>query len=225
MLSHRNYYITIPIIVLAVCRLTSACVTTGTMFHEGTLSGFKEHYKFVFTMGLALSSVVDLIITASLLSLLQAKRTGISTLDGVIDSLILYAFETGSLTCAATIASMICWLTMSNNLIFMGLHFVISKLYANSLLVTLNTRAKLRRARSGTDRGKLVILGSRRPNFHNKQPSGEQSLSTKIGSQPALQINVEKNVLYRNDQGDDNAPPHPSSPQNSDMGSIEPLPV
>jgi hypothetical protein len=39
------------------------------------------------------------------------------------------------------------WLFMSHNLIFMGMHFAIGKLYANSLLVTLNTRNAIRRGR------------------------------------------------------------------------------
>ncbi|KAJ7740071.1 hypothetical protein B0H16DRAFT_1890844 [Mycena metata] len=39
----------------------------------------------------------------------------------------LYAFETGGLTCLATVIAMICWVTMSHNLVFLGLHFVIGK--------------------------------------------------------------------------------------------------
>jgi hypothetical protein len=39
------------------------------------------------------------------------------------------------------------WLTMPYNLVFLGLHFVISKLYANSLLISLNTRKALREMR------------------------------------------------------------------------------
>ncbi|KAL0955511.1 hypothetical protein HGRIS_001750 [Hohenbuehelia grisea] len=226
MLSRRNYYLTLPILILAVCRLTSACVTTGTMLHEGTLTGFKRDYKFVFTLGLALSSAVDILITGLLLFLLQTKRTGLSNLDNIIDSLILYAFETGSLTCAATVASMICWLTMNDNLwvptssasfiktsrtfrIFMGLHFVISKLYANSLLVTLNTRAKLRRARSGSENNNLVVLGARRPTHSRDQLSGDQRTPPKVDSQqPVLQISVEKSVQYMSD--DDRSTPTPT---------------
>ncbi|KAH9071537.1 hypothetical protein EDB83DRAFT_2517350 [Lactarius deliciosus] len=50
----------------------------------------------------------------------------------------------GAITCVSTIVSMICWLTMPHNLIFMALHFAIGKMYANSLLATLNTRQALR---------------------------------------------------------------------------------
>jgi len=148
MLSQRNWFITIPILSLAVLRLVSACATTGTMLHFHSFNKFALHVRWLFTLGLALSSCVDIIITCSLFYLLQTSRTGAASLNIVIDSLIRYAFETGSLTCAGTIVSMVCWVAMRNNLIFMGLHFVISKFYANSLLVTLNTRQTLRHARA-----------------------------------------------------------------------------
>jgi len=148
MLSKRNYILTAPIVILAILRLASASVTTGFMLHLHTFTRFKQDVRFIFTTGLALSTAVDVMITASLFVLLQTSRTGAATLDAVIDALIRYTFETASLTCAGTIASMLCWCIIPNNLIFMGLHFVIGKLYANSLLVTLNTRETIRRARS-----------------------------------------------------------------------------
>ncbi|KAF9556384.1 hypothetical protein CPC08DRAFT_95999 [Agrocybe pediades] len=150
-LSEGNYWITAPIVTLAILRLVSASVTTGEMLHYGEYSKFREHIRWIFTCGLALSSAVDILITGSLFLLLKSSRTacpGDESLNVMIDLLIRYAFETGGLTCAGTIISMICWLTMPTNLIFMGLHFVIGKLYANSLLVTLNTRQSIRRARS-----------------------------------------------------------------------------
>jgi len=65
----------------------------------------------------------------------------------VVNTLTLYTLENGFITCLTTTASLICWLAMPNNLVFMGLHFVIGKLYANSLLVSLNTRKELREMR------------------------------------------------------------------------------
>jgi hypothetical protein len=115
-----------------------------------TFTAFKQDVRWIFTTGLALSSTVDILITASLCTLLRSSRTGMEKLNAIIDSLIMYAFETGALTCAGTIASMLCWSVIPNNLVFMGLHFVIGKFYANSLLVTLNTRQSTReKIRSG----------------------------------------------------------------------------
>ncbi|KAF9449705.1 hypothetical protein P691DRAFT_536687 [Macrolepiota fuliginosa MF-IS2] len=125
--SRRNWYLVVPITFLALCRLISAVATTAEMIKVGILSEFRSHFHWLFTLGLALSTIVDILITGSLFFLLKTSRTSDFNLNAVIDTLILYAFETGSLTTAGTIVSMICWLAMSNNLIFMGLHFVIAK--------------------------------------------------------------------------------------------------
>jgi len=150
MLSRRNWFLVVPILLIALARIASASLTTAELILLKSLTEFKKHFHWNFTLGLALSSVVDILITGSLFFLLKTSRTTDFNLNAVIDSLILYAFETGSLTTAGTIVAMICWLVMPYNLIFMGLHLVIAKFYANSLLVTLNTRRNLRRARSST---------------------------------------------------------------------------
>jgi low affinity Fe/Cu permease len=177
MLSKRNYILTTPIVVLAILRLVSASVTTSYMLKLRTFQAFKENVKFIFTTGLALSTTVDVIITASLFVLLQSSRTGAATLDAVIDALIRYTFETSTLTSAGTIASMLCWLIIPHNLIFMGLHFVIGKLYANSLLVTLNTRESIRRARS-EDHGLRVDIMKEPRKPHKSHDSGDITLQS-----------------------------------------------
>ncbi|TFK63032.1 hypothetical protein BDN72DRAFT_340399 [Pluteus cervinus] len=161
-LSRSNWYITIPILVLAFCRLCSASVTGAEMLRLHTYQAFKAQFRWVFSLGLALSSAADVTITISLCMLLRSSRTRSLSLNHIIDSLILYTFETGTLTAAATIASMICWLTMNDNLVFMGLHFVIGKLYANSLLATLNSRHELRRAHTVVSRD-AIGAGCRSP--------------------------------------------------------------
>ncbi|KAF8954272.1 hypothetical protein BDZ97DRAFT_491424 [Flammula alnicola] len=196
MLSRKNYWLTAPIVILAILRLVSAC----EMLHYGTFSLFREKIRWVFTTGLALSTVVDILITGSLFVLLHTSRTGAANLNAVIDSLIWYAFETGSLTCAGTVISMICWLTMPTNLIFLGLHFVIGKLYANSLLVTLNMRERIRRARSQTNEypAPIHVVDTRR---RRTSDSDQFALSgmpadSKVSKGQILEVNVERSVHY-----------------------------
>jgi hypothetical protein len=187
MFSRHNWWNTAPILVLAVCRLAFASVTTSEMIRLGTFTRFKKEFRWVFTLGLAFSSAVDLIITVSLCYYLRSSRSSSLSMNDVIDQLILYTFENGSITCAATIISMILWLASPGNLIFMGIHFVIGKLYANSLLATLNTRETLRRGRSTASSSNdgpvpVVLFGGRKG--HSRQPSsrddtGKASTSSK----------------------------------------------
>jgi hypothetical protein len=152
--------------------------------------------QWVFTLGLSMSSVADILITVSLFGLLQTSRTDAESINAIIDSLILYTFETGSLTCAGTIVDMACWVSMKSNLIFLGIHFVIGKLYANSLLVTLNTRRGLRRGQTiyfsrNLEDGNGLVLNPRRRMSRLSDPEFFKATE--------LQINVEQSVHYTTD--------------------------
>ncbi|KAJ3547979.1 hypothetical protein NMY22_g1453 [Coprinellus aureogranulatus] len=140
-----KWLVTTPIAALAAARLGFACVTSIQMIRLESFAAFVRVSSWTFTLGLALSSSVDVLVTVSLFVLLRENGgKEYLRLGHIIDSLVLYTVEIGSMTCTVTIISLICWLTMRNNLIFMGLHFIIGKLYANSMLATLNTRRGLR---------------------------------------------------------------------------------
>ncbi|KAF9449445.1 hypothetical protein P691DRAFT_727943 [Macrolepiota fuliginosa MF-IS2] len=150
--SGRNWLITGPIVLLALGRLFAASVSTFEMVRLHNFSAFTKRYPgWVFTTGLSLSSAVDVIITGWLCYYLWAIRTRISpgstVMIRLVDSITIYTLENGALTCFTTTASLICWLTMPKNLVFFGLHFVIGKLYANSLLASLNVRQELHEIR------------------------------------------------------------------------------
>ncbi|KAG2022307.1 hypothetical protein CC2G_000069 [Coprinopsis cinerea AmutBmut pab1-1] len=147
--SRNNWFITAPILILAVLRLVSATITTANMIRLGRFSSFMVVFpRTMFTTGLTLSAAIDILITGWLCYFLREIRTRIgphaTVMIRMVDTLTLYTLENGALTCFAAIASLVCWLTMPHNLIFMGLHFVISKLYANSLLASLNMRNDLK---------------------------------------------------------------------------------
>lgn len=142
-LSLKNFGIAIPLTLLVCARLCFACLTTVKMMQLRSWNEFRALYTWSFSCGLALCSLLDLIFTTLLCYFLLQNHKRHSSMNGILDSLMLYAFENGSLSCAAALTSLVCWVTMPN-LIFMGIHFVISKLYGNNLLATLNARKNLR---------------------------------------------------------------------------------
>jgi len=199
-LTKNDWRITAPILILAVLRLCSACVTTAEMMRLKSFKEFSEHFRWVFTLGLALSSSVEVLITVTLCYKLQSSRTGSRSMDNVIDSLVLYSFENGSLTCAGTVLSMVFWLTMPYNRLFLALHFIIAKLYANSLLATLNMRKKLRDSQF-----KMTPSGDHAPitfskfspasgKTHARQTSSGSDSSANTVVDTSLQISVQKTV-------------------------------
>lgn len=143
-LSNKNWLIIGPLLLLVIGRVGAGLVTTVELARLQNFPAFTARFKSVFTLGLALSSLADVIITFGMCFYLQESRHGLGTMDKVVGSIIIYTVNNGAITCVSTIVSMICWLTMPHNLIFMALHFAIAKMYANSLLATLNTRRALR---------------------------------------------------------------------------------
>ncbi|KAF9044150.1 hypothetical protein BJ165DRAFT_183053 [Panaeolus papilionaceus] len=203
--SKRNFKIIGPILFLALFRLVAAAVSTAEMLRLRRFSAFTERYPgWIFTLGLALSSVVDVMITSWLCYFLRTLKENIpgdSTLMmRMVDVLTLYTLENGLLPCIVAMASLICWFAMPRNLIFLGLHLIIGKLYANSLLASLNVRQELRQIHIG--------IGSR-----SQQPwSLSPTTPGYIGYQPGPLYTIKEvttEEYVEDDSGDhdsDNAP-------------------
>jgi len=157
-LSQKNYFIAAPLGLIASARLCFACLTTSKLIELGSLNRFVERFTWSFTTGLSLSAALDVLITGFMCYLLRSRRKEFSHMNQLLDTLILYAFENGVLTTLAASLTLITWLTMPHgNLIFMATHFVILKFYANSLLVTINARRKLKESRQFTNGRNMVI--------------------------------------------------------------------
>ncbi|KAH9485983.1 hypothetical protein JR316_0000045 [Psilocybe cubensis] len=144
LLSHGNFFVVIPMAMLSALRLSLAFLTTIKMIQIQSLSRFTHLWKWSFTFGLSLCSILDMLFAGLLCFFLRQNQKKNSSMNNIINSLMLYTFETGMVNCAASIATLICWVTMKDNLIFLGIHFAIGKLYANSVMATLNARKDLR---------------------------------------------------------------------------------
>ncbi|KAI0328383.1 hypothetical protein GY45DRAFT_1338172 [Cubamyces sp. BRFM 1775] len=203
-LSKGNYWITVPIAVLAVARVVAAFVTTVELIRLGSFYEFGQQFRvsirtWVFTLGLVLSSVVDFLITGGLCYYLRRNRTGSGRFDHILDSVTLYTVENGLLTSfrslgrVTTLVSLIFWLVKPHVLIYLGLHFAISKLYANSFLASMNAR-KILRAQSQSQSGsghRLPVIFTGRGVRHSN--ADQLNLGTRV------QITVDKTVDYATD--------------------------
>jgi hypothetical protein len=195
-LSRSNWYITAPLVMLSFGRLGAALVSTTEMGKLRSFNLFVVNYGYVFTLGLSMACTVDIVVTAAICYFLHKSRTGFGEMDHIIDTIMLYTFNNGALTCATTVVSMICWLTMPRNLIFLGLHFAISKLYANSLLATLNSRRSIRkRSKMDGDHHSLPIVCYRGSRRGRTRPRLHSTLSPTSETDPSrLEISVEKTI-------------------------------
>jgi len=87
---------------------------------------------------------LDLLIALSMIYLLHGSRTGFSKSDTIINKLIIFAMNTGTLTSLWAIAALICITVMPTTFWYIMFYFCTCKLYFNSLLATLNARKDIR---------------------------------------------------------------------------------
>lgn len=191
--------------LLATARVVSAIATSAELIRLGSFFEFYTHFRWLFTLGLVLSTAADIMITSGLcLYLRKSRHGGTGRLDHILNSVTLYTVENGMITSITTALSLVFWLVKPHALIYLALHFAISKLYANSFLASMNAR-KLLRVQNASSSGS----GHRLPVIFAHHLSGRDR-----GSSPdevdltgtKLQITVDKTVDYVTDD------PLPSSP-------------
>ncbi|KAL1938051.1 hypothetical protein VTO73DRAFT_12062 [Trametes versicolor] len=94
-------------------------------------------------LGLSVEATVDLIVAVAQCLLLKGFETGIRRTDLVIRVLITYTINTGVLTSLCAIGALVAYAADPTKFIYFAFYFVLSKLYVNSLLATLNARGSL----------------------------------------------------------------------------------
>ncbi|KAG2138649.1 uncharacterized protein EDB93DRAFT_721103 [Suillus bovinus] len=146
--SYRNWWLTGTLFLMVFAQLGTATVFTVESFHLSSFSRMST-VKPLGTFSLAIGVATDMIIAAALCFYLQKMRSSHPTADSMVNTLIVYAVNTGLLTSTISLSTLILFNTMPTNFIFICMYFVLSKLYAISFLAALNTR-KIIRGR-GTD--------------------------------------------------------------------------
>ncbi|KAF9787485.1 hypothetical protein BJ322DRAFT_725801 [Thelephora terrestris] len=97
-LSKGNWFVVAPIVVLALARLGFASTTCSKMMIYKSFSMFIHHAAWVFTMGLVASSILDIVVTSSLVWYLGHSRSGFEGLDQIVNTLCRYTVENGLFT-------------------------------------------------------------------------------------------------------------------------------
>ncbi|CCM01171.1 uncharacterized protein FIBRA_03219 [Fibroporia radiculosa] len=191
--SNSNVWVTGFILLLTFAQLAMASVYTARAFKIPNLLVLAD-IKVVGSISLALGVATDVVTAMALCYFLRKLRTGYSKDDSLVNSLTLYAVNTGVLTSAVSLTTLILYDIMPQNFIFMGLYFVVSKLYANSFLATLNTRTVLRGR--GTDGDHATM-----PTFLMVEKVTKHGLEqdTELTSGTNLEVDVHQEVQIARD--------------------------
>ncbi|KAJ7058356.1 hypothetical protein C8F01DRAFT_990580 [Mycena amicta] len=141
--SERNSFITAFIVLLALGQLAVALVFTIQAFGLATIPAVFQ-LRTLGTISIGLGVSTDVVIAASLCFFLNRLRTGYKPADSLVTRLVVDTINTGVLTTAVSLTTLLLFDFQSGSLVFLATFFLLSKLYGVSFLATLNTRRAVR---------------------------------------------------------------------------------
>ncbi|KAL0952497.1 hypothetical protein HGRIS_006760 [Hohenbuehelia grisea] len=130
----------ILIAIRCVAAFATGCV--GLTYHA--IEPFLEDFEWLLTTYISIGVAIDILIPIFLCWLLRSVRdSGLKSTASLVDRIMVWTIQTGLTTGVVSLTSIIVMQTMKN-FIWIGLYFNVTRLYANSLVMSLNTRAALR---------------------------------------------------------------------------------
>ncbi|KAJ7843269.1 hypothetical protein B0H13DRAFT_1449633, partial [Mycena leptocephala] len=134
----RNYIVTGICALLCAVRLGLSIATTYGSFHVVGILEYEVQYAWSIRAGLSIATAGDIVIASAMVYYLSRNRTGFAKTDQIISRLLTFTVETCLVTSTVTVIDVICFATMPGNckFVFLGLYFLVSKLYTNALLTS-----------------------------------------------------------------------------------------
>ncbi|KAF7328719.1 hypothetical protein MVEN_02500500 [Mycena venus] len=143
-MSKQNWWISGPICMLCLTRTGPGGIIHGLRNASLLISKkwdiVAANFKVVEICGWAVSGITDIVISTTRYYYLRDLKQGYMTTREMVDAVVIFTINDGLSTCAVVITVIICFMTMENNFIYIAVFFVLAKLFANSLLTTLNLR-------------------------------------------------------------------------------------
>lgn len=106
--------------------------------------GFSPEIEFVVYVGFGSTAFVDCTIAAAMCLILHRSNGGTRRTESVVETLIQYFIGTGLLTSFSAILCIALYVAQPSTLLYFGMEFSMTRLYANSMLAMFNARKQLR---------------------------------------------------------------------------------
>jgi len=142
-LSQGNKIFTFWIMAVSITDLVVGLVITVKAFSLTTFLKLDKLSTLLY-LNFAAGTTSDVSVAVGLCFLLWRSRTGFKTTDSIVNTLMLYTVNTGLIVAVDAALGMITYAVMPHNFVFLGFYLLLSKLYLNSYLATLNARDDLR---------------------------------------------------------------------------------
>ncbi|KAI6021799.1 hypothetical protein BKA83DRAFT_678281 [Pisolithus microcarpus] len=147
-----KWWVTTPIMVLVLAQLGFGAETDITEIIHHNASIVPQILYHGVTPAVATIALAEIMITVSLCVLLYDKgsRSTLARTKRLLNTLIIYAINRCLLTSVVVIVDLATAVDINMDIWSMGLSFIVGKLYANSLLASLNAREHLRSQSAGS---------------------------------------------------------------------------
>jgi len=168
-LSGKSYPLAGFIIISSFCALVVGVVMNVEDFVRITYANLaRREFSILAGLDLGLAAVCDIVITISLVFLLRSRRPGLRRTDDLLSTLVVYTLSRGILTFIFQFMNMVLFIAIPTKDFWAPFHLALSKVYINSLLVTLNSREHLN-TKLGPERE--ISLSSSLPGWSVKRPT------------------------------------------------------
>ncbi|OAX40816.1 hypothetical protein K503DRAFT_864334 [Rhizopogon vinicolor AM-OR11-026] len=169
----RSRVLPITVGIIVTLALGVATVVTYEVYRSHLFTDLAR-IEWSTLMYLSTVTFIDFVIASSLCYLLATSRTGFSSTDSFLTKLMVYTINTGCLTSVCSMVAFITCAVMPNNLIYVAVEFLVTKLYVNSFLALMNARYYLQP--NDTEHIDVSELRVHRPSLHSSGESGAENL-------------------------------------------------
>ncbi|KDR72274.1 hypothetical protein GALMADRAFT_253097 [Galerina marginata CBS 339.88] len=116
------------------------------IYHAFRLHSFADIHEATWVLYaiFGTTTTMDFLIAASMCYYLNKSRSGFARTNNLVFTIMQYVLISGTLTSVTSSISIITFATMPHNLVFLGVSFLVTKLYINSYVAMLNARNHIR---------------------------------------------------------------------------------
>jgi len=143
--SGRNKPLTLLILVVGITQLALGGWLSAEFFIQKAFVKIPE-FKTGLIFQLSFGIMGDILIGFTLCYYLFKSRTGVGRTNQLLSTLIIWTVNTGLNMAMSEVCVLATFLASPRTFIFLAVHFLVSKVYSNSLLASLNNRRRIRGA-------------------------------------------------------------------------------
>ncbi|KAI0774430.1 hypothetical protein C8Q74DRAFT_834763 [Fomes fomentarius] len=178
----RNMIVAGAVTVLALVLLIMATIFGAMQLKLDSFKQLHDHLQWSFYMAYALQLVNDLIIAVEMVKVCAKFHTGLSRLDRIVRTIIIYKVNTGILAVVLNTLSLAFWLTLPSTYLYLATYWVLAKLHTCSLLGVLNAEKDLamRTTQNARRLSPILTTAVRLDDVHTGLPSTPSQLNTEV---------------------------------------------